>query len=47
MKDAFWAAEYAQRVIEGRWPEAEPIIMKDKLAKFKYTHFVLDRYKKF
>ena len=38
---------YAQNVIQGRWPEAEPTIMKDSVAKLKYTQHVLDRYKKF
>jgi len=39
--DAREAYEYAIEVIQGRWPEAEPIIMKDPRSAYSYAMHVI------
>ena len=33
--------EYAKDVIQGRWPEAEPIIMKSPYYAYRYAYYVI------
>ena len=41
MTSAFYAMDYACHVIEGRWPEAEPIIITNPYAAFEYARNVI------
>ena len=36
-KDPFWALMYARDIIQGRWPQAEPLIMKDSYLASRYA----------
>ena len=40
-KDPFWSLMYARDVIQGRWPEAEPRIMKDSFLAYRYAKEVI------
>lgn len=39
--NAEYANQYAKHVIKGRWPEAEPYIMKDALAARRYAFSII------
>jgi hypothetical protein len=39
---AYWAYWYAAKIIKGRWPEAEPIILKDAEASYWYAVDVMN-----
>ena len=41
MQDPQHACAYAYQVIKGRWPEAEPYIMKDPLHAYEYAKYVI------
>ena len=43
LKDPKLSIEYAKSVIGGRWPEAEPIILKDPQLWNKYKEFLAEK----
>jgi len=45
MQCAIWASFYVHNVIKGRWPEAEPVIMKNaKMAYWYAKHIIKGRW---
>ena len=40
-KDIKWTYEYVKDVINGRWPEAEPVIMKNTIYAYMYARDVI------
>ena len=41
LEDANGLFEYSKNIIQGRWPEAEPIIAQNKLASYNYAAVVM------
>jgi hypothetical protein len=40
-RDSWYAYRYAKDIIRGRWPEAEPYIIKDSWYAFMYAQYVI------
>jgi hypothetical protein len=41
LTEPYWALLYAEYVIRGRWPEAEPVIATDPMSAYYYSKSVL------
>ena len=42
MTNPTWAYEYAANIIKSRWPEAEPVIMKEAEWAFYYAENTIE-----